>query len=264
MIDFGRGGEGNDRVNLTNQFGFPRNLNNAFMSTPPDGQAPLMGMFLWDLSDIKRDSALDNSVIIHEYAHGISNRLTGGNRQGDCLGTVESRGLGEGWSDALAVYLSQQPFNRNSDNATIGSYVANRTFGIREFPYSLDLEINPLTYNRLFNNTRVHSIGTVWATMLYEVYWGLVDKHGFSENWYNAKQVKGNIIAMQVVIGGMTLQPCNPTLQQARDAIIAADFTYYGGENKCLIWKAFAKRGAGLDAIQDDFQNGFALPEECT
>lgn len=52
-------------------------------------------------SQTERDSAFDNSVILHEYAHGLSNRLTGGGAA-QCLQTTESGGLGEGWSDAFA------------------------------------------------------------------------------------------------------------------------------------------------------------------
>jgi len=48
-----------------------------------------------------RDGSLDNSVLVHEMTHGITSRMTGGGTA-TCLESVESRGLGEGWSDALA------------------------------------------------------------------------------------------------------------------------------------------------------------------
>ena len=48
-----------------------------------------------------RDSDMDNTVVIHEMGHGISNRMTGGGTA-RCLGTVEAASMGEGWSDALA------------------------------------------------------------------------------------------------------------------------------------------------------------------
>ena len=63
-----------------------------------------------------RDSALDNQIVIHgkdpdlilEYTHGISNRLTGGSASANCLRTLVARGMGEGWSDALSIYLTQK------------------------------------------------------------------------------------------------------------------------------------------------------------
>lgn len=46
----------------------------------------------------------------------------------------------------------------------------------------------------------------------------------------------------------MKLQPCRPSFFDARDAIIEADRILTGGENVCLLWKGFAKRGLGFDA----------------
>ena len=123
--------------------------------------------------------------------------------------------------------------------------------------------INPLTYRSLVNNTVEHSIGNAYATMLYEMYWNLVDVNGFNPNWYDSKSLAGNIMALQIVIGGMMVHPCNPTLLQARDAILVADTTYYNGKNKCLIWNAFARRGAGLDAVEGNFIDGFKKPDDC-
>jgi extracellular elastinolytic metalloproteinase len=46
----------------------------------------------------------------------------------------------------------------------------------------------------------------------------------------------------------MKLQPCRPSFFDARDAIIEADRVLTDGENVCLLWKGFAKRGLGYDA----------------
>jgi extracellular elastinolytic metalloproteinase len=63
---------------------------------PPDGQAGIMNMFTWTFTQTRRDGSLDNTIPIHEYAHGISNRLTGGPANSNCLSAVESRAMGEG------------------------------------------------------------------------------------------------------------------------------------------------------------------------
>src|SRR5262249_46874395 len=44
---------------------------------------------------------------------------------------------------------------------------------------------------------------------------------------------------------GLKLEPSNPNFLQARDGILQADLADNGGVNRCLIWKAFAKRGMG-------------------
>ena len=66
-----------------------------------------------------RDSDLDSGVIAHEYGHGLSNRLTGGNV--GCLdnpektpGVPDGEQMGEGWSDFLALALTA----RSEDTAT--------------------------------------------------------------------------------------------------------------------------------------------------
>lgn len=72
--------------------------NNANFATPPDGRRPRMstvnfviiGMYVWDLTKPMRDGDLESGIIIHEYSHGISIRLTGGPANSNCLGYGES------------------------------------------------------------------------------------------------------------------------------------------------------------------------------
>ena len=42
----------------------------------------------------KRDASFDNGIIVHEYAHGISNRMTAGRFNTGCLSNVEQAGEG--------------------------------------------------------------------------------------------------------------------------------------------------------------------------
>ncbi len=81
---YGRGGSGDDPVQADAQDGSDKN--NANFATPPDGEAPRMQMFLFNSTTPERDGDLDNGIIIHEYGHGITNRLTGGPSNVDCLG----------------------------------------------------------------------------------------------------------------------------------------------------------------------------------
>jgi len=51
---------------------------------------------------------------------------------------------------------------------------------------------------------------------------------------------------------------------RARDAIIQADKNRYNGANRCLLWKAFASRGLGTDAITTvPYKDGSAIPGDC-
>jgi hypothetical protein len=96
--------------------------------------------------------------------------------------------------------------------------------------------------------------------MLYEMYWNLVDEHGYSSNWYNSTKTEGNIIAFKLVMDALKIQPCNPTFLTARDAIISL-----AGNDACLVWKAFAKRGLGIKASSNfwGFKDDYHVPPEC-
>ncbi|KAH9274484.1 hypothetical protein BASA83_003117 [Batrachochytrium salamandrivorans] len=207
-------------------------------------------------------SGFDNSVIIHEYAHGISNRLTGGPSTGGCLSTAEARGMVKDGVMFSSDCPGQEVLTTATTKVTIGTYSRNRAVGFRSYPYTTDMRVNPLTYGDLRTLREVHDVGEVWASMLWDVYWSLVAKHRFSSNLYDASQSAGNVVAMNIIMGGMTLQPCNPTFLSARNAIIAADASYYDGANRCEIIRAFAKRGLGAEATGSR-TNDFSLPSEC-
>ena len=84
--------------------------------------------------------------------------------------------------------------------------------------------------------------------MLWDMYWGLIDVHGFNSDVYGDSTTGGNNLAIQLVLDGMKLQPCSPGFVDGRDAILQADQILTGGENECTIWEAFANRGLGFSA----------------
>ncbi|KAH7401020.1 extracellular metallo proteinase 1 [Phaeosphaeria sp. MPI-PUGE-AT-0046c] len=246
----GAGGKGNDMVVLNAQDG--SDTNNARFSTPPDGQNGRMMMFIWDRSNPKRDCSFEAGVVIHEYTHGVSNRLTGGPANSNCLNALESGGMGEGWGDFMATAIRLKAGDTRAKDYPMGAWVNNSPKGIRAYPYSTSMTTNPHVYTDVNKLSAVHPIGTVWATMLYEVMWNLIDKHGKNDSakptLTNGVPTDGKYLAMKLVIDGMALQPCSPNFVQARDAILDADKALTGGANKCEIWKGFAKRGLGSGA----------------
>ena len=206
------------------------------------------------------DGDLDNGIIVHEYGHGISNRLTGGGSSG-CLNNVEQGG--EGWSDYLGLMMTINWATATTADGTvprgIGTYASGQSptdLGIRLYPYTTNISVNPLTYANLGVapvGTAVHAIGTVWCTALWEMTWAIIQQENtINPNLYNysAAGNGGNSIALKLVIEGMRLQPCQPGYVDARNAILAADRNLYCGRHACAIWTAFAKRGLGFDADQ--------------
>lgn len=211
------------------------------------------------------DSDFDNGVITHEYGHGISNRLTGGADNSTCLTNEEQ--AGEGWSDFFGLVLTSKPYETTIKGRGIGTHLIGQDtndVGIRPYRYSRDLTINPVTYDNIKTLSIPHGVGFVFCSVLYDIYLDMIDKYGFDEDFYNGKG--GNNKAIQLVIEGLKLQPCNPGFLDSRDAIIEADKVINNGANSELIWKAFARRGMGYDASQgqsssrSDGKNGFQLP----
>lgn len=244
--NFGKGGRDGDRVEISVQDA--RGTNNAQFATPPDGTPGICRMFVWTLTDIPRDGSMENNIIIHEFTHGITNRMTGGGT-GRCLQTLESGGLGEGWGDALADWFSQE--SPDTRDFVLATHVLGNQQGLRAAPYSVNARTNPLRYSDAGRSQEVHEIGEVWANMLHNVYAALVEDKGFSaDKLTNPDGPEGNIIFMRLFIDSLALQPCNPTFVQARDAWELADRNRYDGANRCTILRAFASRGLGANAAR--------------
>ena len=195
------------------------------------------------------DSDLDNAVIAHEFGHGISTRLTGGPANSNCLSNQEQ--VGEGWSDFFGLVLTHGAMDSVERARGVGTWLSYQPIsglGIRTYRYSRNMTTNPFTYNSVKTAAVPHGVGSVWCSMLYDMYWNLIDKYGYDSNLYTGKG--GNNRALQLVIDGLKLQPCNPGFIDARDAILAADKMNNNGADSALIWSTFARRGLGYSADQ--------------
>ncbi|KNE65776.1 hypothetical protein AMAG_19209 [Allomyces macrogynus ATCC 38327] len=132
-----------------------------------------------------RDGDLENGIVIHEFGHGVSNRLTGGPHNSGCLAWGESGGMGEGWGDVWATIFRHRTADRaHRDYGPwhMGKYANGGSTGIRKYPYSPDVDVNPSTYSFLNHQGYwgVHAKGEVWAAILLEVYWNLIDELGWT------------------------------------------------------------------------------------
>lgn len=195
---------------------------------------------------VNSDGDFDNVVIAHEYGHGISTRLTGGPAT-SCLYNDEQ--MGEGWSDFFGLMMQMKAGDQPEDIRGIGTFVVSQPtdgVGIRTYPYSTDMGINPFTFADTNTEVVPHGVGSVWATILWDLAWAYVDKYGYDPDIYNG--TGGNNKVMQLVLDGLKLQGCTPTFVSGRDALIAADQATTGGEDYCMIWETFARRGLGQNA----------------
>jgi hypothetical protein len=269
-VNFTGLGVGNDAVQADCQDGYPNvssSVDNAnFSTTGTDGSGGRMQMYVFTGSTPDRDGSLDADIVYHELGHGVSIRLHNG------LSGNQPQGMGEGWSDFFGISLLAEATDDPDATFSTGGYAtyqlggilgftSNYYYGIRRFPYSVNMTKNPLTFADLdpaqysiqagvpispltgvllsSSANEVHNAGEVWCMMLMECRAAMIRKYGFA----------GNQRMLQMVVDGMKLSARNPTFVQARDAILQASTNTFGGVDNPDLWDAFAKRGIGSGAI---------------
>src|SRR5438128_8194412 len=149
-----------------------------------------------------RTSNFEALITFHEMGHYITNRLVA-NAMG--LTNPQGEAMGEGWGDFFAVCMTSQPTdNFASGTFAVGgwtditpSFKDNYYFSIRRYPYSADMNKNPLTFKHIGANivlptgppmhptpggpNEFHNAGEVWCCALWEVFINLVGAHGHAE-----------------------------------------------------------------------------------
>jgi len=278
QTNFSGMGLGGDRISGDADDG--SGTNNANFSTPPDGTPGRMQMYRFTGPTIDRDGGIDQEISMHEMTHGTSNRLIG---NGAGLNWNPARGMGEGWSDFVALSLLN---NTNADNpnghyasgawATYKlaglAYLDNYVYGIRRFPYTTDHSVNPMTWadvddvtNNLsggiapdplgFNlngGMEVHNAGEIWALTL----WGVRARVIGDPAGANGDVPTGNHTMLQLTIDAMKMTPINPNFLDARNAFVQADCATNACANEGPIWAGFADRGLGYKAVDPYRVNG--------
>jgi hypothetical protein len=263
VTNFGKGGREADPEHGNAQSGARSatlTRNNANQSTPTDGSPGTTNMYLWQpvagsFYAPCVDGDYDMSVIGHEYTHAISNRMVNGGLSGTHGGS-----MGESWSDLVATeYLHEYNFVPTTNNllTAVGPYATgNSERGIRNF----NIETSPLNYSNFgfdLTGPEVHSDGEVWNAIQWQVRKAFIDRYGAgtpaeleacADGKVSVDNCPGSRKWIQLMFDAWLLMPRAVTMVGARDAMLAADLTRFGGANQDLMWEAFAKRGLGKDA----------------
>ena len=117
--------------------------------------------------------------------------------------------MGEGWSDFMATAIRLQPNDTRCKNYPMAEWATDQREGMRKYLYSTSMSTNPLTYTSVNGMKAVHDIGTVWASMLYEILWNLIDQHGKNDAsrpvFHNGVPTDGRYLTMKLVIDGMSM-----------------------------------------------------------
>ncbi len=262
-------GQGNDQVIAFAEVPMSVNAAGPYFVPTPDGQSPVLVMTDntgFATTTPPRDGAFDNTIIAHEYAHGLTERLTGGPSSMLLRSTLQGSSLSEGWSDFFSLMLNQDATDQANDAVPIGNWFMGLPAtgpGIRNYPYSFDMTINPATigiFNLAANQTDFYLAGQAWASALWDMNWLLINKYGYDSNI--ATGTGGNNLTLQLAIDGLKLQSAAPSLVEARDAILAADYRLTGGVNQKEIWTAFARRGLGYLASDGGSSSSQTITED--
>ena len=262
--NYGNGGSGNDAVQAQTQDTGDCNANFA---TPPDGSQPTMQMYPCSNSNPAHDGSFDAGVVLHEYGHGISNRLVGGPSNTSCLNNDQQPG--EGLSDWWSLIHTIETGDAGTDKRGVGTYLLGQPTtgnGIRSQPYSTDPAINTHTYSSINGMAVPHGVGEVWAQGYWEATWALIGEHGFDTDFYTG--TGGNNRANLYIVEGLKNSICSPAFTDVRDGILQAATDNFGGEDVCTLWEAFAAFGLGSDAVSGGPNStsptdGFDYPAQC-
>jgi hypothetical protein len=84
-----------------------------------------------------RDGSFDNGVIIHEYHHGVANRLV------PTMGGFQGSGMHEGGGDFQAITLLARPSDDPNGSYAIGQYLINDPNGFRRALIASSRESTP-------------------------------------------------------------------------------------------------------------------------
>lgn len=283
--NYGRGGVGGDPLWMLSGGAHP------YTALAAEGASELISMGISNYSLSRRDaSAFDFGILGHEWTHAMMFRLS----PPPTVWGGQWGALGEGSGDFIAQMLALRAQDRHAYPGRppfSGVYPAAGTYsnldydvaydplppagspgnpdnsyyhGVRRYPFSPDLSVNPLTFkhigvahpvppsppaydwlSRSLTNAEVHTAGEVWSAAMWECARNILAAAPASRFEQTRRRFLGEVVA------GFKLFPADPTFSEARDAMLYAiradDEADY---RRCRA--GFAKRGMGAGAVSPD------------
>ena len=242
--NYGRGGLGGDAVVIEIRKG--SGMNNAGWVNAVEGAPPKLRFHEWNMTTPNREVSFAADVAAFTYMQITQARLA----ETTCLANADRAEYGN--SDFFGVLVTNDfATTTPATPRGLATWLMGQPIGgtgIRAFPYSSDLAVNPMTYADSATVMSPHGIGAIYASALWDLAWIMVERDGASGDLLNGDG--GDNRVLRLVIEALKLQPCNAGLLDSRDALLAADQALYGGTYSCDIWSAFARRGMGASAEQ--------------
>jgi extracellular elastinolytic metalloproteinase len=234
-----------------------------------------MQMYLWKYSapfqSYLEVNGGDNALIVwHEYTHGLTSRLITTVDGEEALDFGQAAAMSEGWSDWYALDFAEREGLLIDDPDAIGdvnegaytdSTGALHPGGHLARTQGIDCPVGagspaPQTrcpggaatgaggytyadYGKVSGFPEPHADGEIWGETLWDLRRALIE--------HVASHDEGARLAELLVTEGLRLTPPQPTMLEARDAILAADRALQLGLQDVL-WPVFARRGMGFYA----------------
>jgi hypothetical protein len=218
-------------------------------------------------AEVKRDGAIDTTVVSHEWGHYLHMR----NQDGQ---SSQYSGMSEGWGDFDALFMiirdGDQFPNRSYAMATYaaGGFDAQTAYyGIRRAPYSVEYTMNPFTFQHIRAKAKLpdaapinvagddamneaHNVGEIWAEMMFEVYANIIEVNTVAGRSFD--DIKRRM--SQYVVAALKAAPSDPTMVEQRDAVLSVIRSMSKGDptradDADAAARAFAKRGLGSKAV---------------
>lgn len=183
---------------------------NANMRAQNDGIPAELTLGVWKNGN---PTALDAEVVIHEFVHGVSQRLVAGRLKKTALVEKQSLALGEAWSDYFAITILN--YYRAVPRYTFARFASGQPLGARPMPYDNfsaafgDLGTAPFDEQ--------HGAGSIFAAALIDMHERLRVHFGDG-----AASATGAETSWRLVVDSMKMLKANPTFLDARDAILRA------------------------------------------
>jgi extracellular elastinolytic metalloproteinase len=250
-----------DGANIDHGLPDAAHIDNANMSTPPDGKRPTMQMYLQHAPhtpySFNGDPFSPTNVgdeadtVYHEYTHGLSNRLDVDVQGFSTLGNVQAGAMGEAWSDWYAMdYLVKQGLQKDRPGKVDVRLFKYDGLGVN-FDRTEPIDCAVGSKARLCNGGATGRRGG-YTYADYGKVVGAPEVHGDGEIWaqtlWSLRHRLGSKTTEALVTRAMELAPYNPSFLDMRNAILVADSSLFHGKGRSVIWKVFAGRGMGFFA----------------
>jgi hypothetical protein len=228
---------------------------------------------------------MDFSVLSHEWGHYLIGRLAGGTVDSDALGNLQGQSLHEGIADFVGILVNLDAGDDPHGAFAVGSYgnldyIENRPtippaearadamyYGIRRYPYSLDLHKNPLTFRHLaeppptdlpYYNwkgrgpllSELHTAGEVFSQGLFQCLGNLIVAHPGTD--FEAVRAR----MAQYLVAGLAAFPDHPSMLDARNAFLGVVRLASPTDDYPACRAGFAARGMGADTLGPDREFG--------